>query len=291
MKNDFKIKIERHVERLRKEKLSVLESEVAKKRLLWFKSHYNDLHRTHLPSPRQAYEMLFFEYMGLTEEEIPILSESSTEIVWSSQNACSTLEACQTLGFDTRNVCRAVYEKSTQTLVSQLDPQLRFHRSYEEIRPYSHHCKEMIVRIDFEQMMRFALKEASISKSEGNKGYGAVVAFGNRMLGQAHDTAVTEHDPSLHAEVNAIRQAVKTFGDGNLSGAVLFSTCEPCPMCASLAIWANVTTIVYGISIEETAQMGRSRINVSTKELVERSPAMVEIIGDVLREECKTLYV
>ena len=291
MKNDFKAKIERHVERLRKEKHYVLESEVAKKRLLWFKSHYNDLNRTHLPSPRQAYELVFFEYMGLAEAEVPILSESVTKIVWSSQNACPTLEACQILGLDTRKVCRAIYEKSTQALVSQLDPQLRFHRSYEEIRPYSHHCKEMIVRIDFEQMMSLALEEASISKSEGNKGYGAVVAFGNRILGKAHDTAVTENDPSLHAEVNAIRQAVKTFGDSNLCGAVLFSTCEPCPMCASLAIWANVTTIVYGISIEETAQMGRSRINISSQELVEKSPAMVEIIGDVLKEECKTLYV
>ena len=136
-----------------------------------------------------------------------------------------------------------------------------------------------------------ALEEAKVSKREGNKGYGAVVAIGNEVIGRAHDTAITEKDPSLHAELNAIRQAVHTIGDADLSGAVLFSTCEPCPMCSSLAVWANLTTVVYGVSIQETVQMGRSRIQVSSKKIVERSPVMVEVIGGVLREECLSLYI
>lgn len=291
MGNDFEAKIKQKIERFKKEKFDILESEVAKKRVSWFQQHYNDKNHPHPVSPRAAYELLFFDYMGLSESDVPVLSETEDEIVWSSINPCPTLEACQKSGLDTRQVCRAVYEKSTQALVSQLDPQLRFYRSYQEIRPYSHHCKERIVRIDFEQMMKLALEEARFSKSEGNKGYGAVVVFGNQILGKAHDTPVTKKDPSLHAEVNAIRQAVKTFDDSNLCGAILFSTCEPCPMCSSLAIWANVTTIVYGISIEETAQMGRTRIHVSTKELVAKSSVMIEVIGNILKDTCKALYV
>jgi tRNA(Arg) A34 adenosine deaminase TadA len=139
--------------------------------------------------------------------------------------------------------------------------------------------------------MRIALQEAQLSKSEGNKGYGAVVVFEDQIIGQAHDTAITEHDPSLHAEVNAIRQAVKAKAEADLCGAILFSTCEPCPMCASLAVWANLTTIVYGISIEETAQLGRSRIRVSAKEIVDKSPGSIEVIGNILHDECKVLYV
>jgi len=167
---------------------------------------------------------------------------------------------------------------------------LRFVRSYAEIRPYSEHCQESIIRVDFEESMRLAIAEAQVSKQEGNKGYGAVVVRGHEMLGKAHDTAVTEHDPSRHAEVNAIRQAVLALGDGNLSGAILFSTCEPCPMCSSLAVWANLTTIVYGVSIEETAKMGKSRIRVSAREIIERSPVIIEVVGEVLREECRALY-
>jgi tRNA(Arg) A34 adenosine deaminase TadA len=61
-------------------------------------------------------------------------------------------------------------------------------------------------------------------------------------------------------------------------------------MCSSLAVWANLTTIVYGASIQETALLGRSRINVSSREIVERSPVMIEIIGDVQGDACRSLY-
>ncbi len=138
--------------------------------------------------------------------------------------------------------------------------------------------------------MEAALGEAGQSRAEGNKGYGAVVALGERELARTHDTAGTEGDPSLHGEVNAIRAAVRATGDANLCGAVLFSTCEPCPMCASLAVWANVSAIVYGASIAETAALGRTRIHLPAREVVERSPTLMEVIGGVLRERCLALY-
>ena len=111
-----------------------------------------------------------------------------------------------------------------------------------------------------------------------------------RVVCAAHDTVATEGDPSLHAEVNAIRGAAKVVGASDLCGAVLFSTCEPCPMCSALAVWANVTTIVFGASIEQTVQLGRSRIQVSAAEIVERSPWWMEVIGGVAAEECLGIY-
>ncbi len=290
MIDDFNAKVNKQIERLKTCAYPTIERDVAEKRIQWFEQNHLNINRSNRPSPRRAYEMLFFDYMGLSQDELPVVSETETEIVWRSLNPCPTLEACQALELDTRKVCRSAYEKSTQVFVSQLDPQLRFLRSYEEIRPYAPHCRERIVRVDFEEMMALAVEEAKISRQEGNKGYGAVVALGNRILGKAHDTAVTERDPSLHAEVNAIRQAVHTLGEANLSGMVLFSSCEPCPMCSSLAVWANVTTIVYGMSIQETARMGKARILVSAGEIVEKSPVMIEVIGGVLREECRALY-
>ena len=130
-----------------------------------------------------------------------------------------------------------------------------------------------------------------LAKQSGNQGYGVVVVLGQAILGQAHDTTVTDRAPGRHAEVNAIRQAVQAHGDGNLSGAILFSTCEPCPRCSALAVWANLITVVYGASIEETANLGRSRIRVSAQEIIERSPVMIDVIGGVLRDECRSLYV
>ena len=289
MTDNFTSRVQRQIDRLQHCAYHDIEAEVAQKRRMWFHNNPITAQFDH-PTPRQAFDLLFFDYMGLSPADLPIVSESETEIVWRSVNPCPTLEAVKALGLDTRIVCRAAYEKSTQAFVSQIDPQLRFLRSYEEIRPYADHCLEMIVRVDFAAMMRLALEEAKMSRQEGNKDYGAVVVLGQRILSRTHDTAITQRDPSLHAEVNAIRQAVQILGDSNLGGAILFSTCEPCPMCSSLAVWANLTTIVYGASIAETAALGKARIRVNAADIVAKSPVMVEVIGGVLREECLALY-
>lgn len=278
--------IDRHVERLTSGSRAQWEREVAEKRLAWFDGQAGRFAFGPQPTPRQAFEMVFFDYMGLARKDLEVVSESDDEIVWLSRNPCPTLEACVKVGVDTREVCRAVYEKPTQALVSRLDPRLRFLRDYNEIRPHAPYCRERILRVDFERFMAIALEEAEQSKREGNKGYGAVVALGNEVLSRAHDTAVTEIDPSRHAEVNAIRQAVRVAGNSNLSGAIVFATCEPCPMCAALAVWANVSAIVYGTSIAETAAMGRTRIHIGAGEVVAKGPALIEVIGGIQAEAC-----
>ena len=80
--------------------------------------------------------------MGLPLLDLGVTTESETAITWLSRNPCRTLEACTTLGLDTRVVCRAVYEKSTQAFLSGLDPQLRFLRDYEEICPHAPQCRD-----------------------------------------------------------------------------------------------------------------------------------------------------
>ena len=60
--------------------------------------------------------------------------------------------------------------------------------------------------------------------------------------------------------------------------------------CSSLAVWSNVSAIVYGASIAETAAMGKARILLSADEVVAKSPATAEVIGGILRDECLHLY-
>jgi len=280
--------IDEETRRLATGDLQRLEVETVAKRRAWFESRGQ---RTRgRPSPRDAYDLFLIEYLGLPVDQVPVESETDDQITWRSTNDCPTLAACDGLGLDTRHVCRSVYEKPTQALISRLDPELRFWRSYEEIRPHSPACREGIVRVDFERLMRLAIERARASRASGNKGYGAAVALPDRVLSVAHDTATTQRDPSLHAEVNVIRQAIVELGDPNLCGAMLVSTCEPCPMCSSLAVWANVTTVVYGVSIERTAQLGKARIRVSCEDLVGHAPGWTEVIGGVLEDECLSLY-
>lgn len=288
----FLRQVQDQIDRLRSKEMTTIESEVIAKRMAWSDSLPTTESIAGRPnaSPRFAFETLFFRYMSLRPEELPIVRENDDEIVWSSQNSCPTLEACTRLGLDTRIVCRAAYEKSTQAFLSRIDPQLRFLRDYKSIRPVARGCLERIVRVPFERMMRIAIEEAVLSRHEGNKGYGAVIALGTEVLARTHDTAVSGRDPSLHAELNAIRQASRALGDSNLSGVVLFSTCEPCPMCSSLAVWANVSAIVFGASIEQTAARGKARIRIPAREVVARSPVKIEIIESVLEEDCLRLY-
>jgi tRNA(Arg) A34 adenosine deaminase TadA len=286
----FEEKVTRTIAQLQHEDCHTMATSLMEKRMVWLDRNLPEKSVYEQFTPRDVFNLLFFDKIELKPEELPVIKESENEIIWQSYNRCSLLEACHSIELDTRKVCRTVTEKATQAFVSRVNPQFRFHRSYEEIRPYAEYCREHIIRTDFEKYMRIAIREAHQSRAEGNKGYGAVVVFENQILGQAHDTAITANDPSLHAEVNAIRQAVKKKGDSDLCGAILFSTCEPCPMCASLAVWANLTTIVYGISIEETVRMGRSRIRVNTQHIIDNSPCLLEIIGDVLHDDCKLLY-
>ena len=288
--------VQREVRLLQSGDYRALERQRSHKRLAWLTAHgHPACPDTPLPpepvSPREAYELLFFDYMGLTAEQIPVAEESADRIVWLSRDPCPTLEACDRLGLDTRQVCRAVSERPVQTFLSRLDPRLRFVRDYSTIRPHAGYCREQIVRVDVEAIMRDAIQEALLAKAEGNKGYGCLLLMGDRVLARAHDTAVTRGDPSMHAEHTAILEAVRSWGSPDLTGALLVSTCEPCPMCTGLAIWAGVTTIMFGSSIADTAAMGRTRIRVGAAEMAERSPGVLEVIGGVLREECDRLYL
>ena len=286
---DFERSVRDQVARLRERSLHDLEAATCAKRLAWLNGRAERM-RAAPVTPRLLFETLFFEYMGLSPEHLPVSSESASQITWASINPCPTLEACVRAGLDTRVVCKGAYERSTQAFLSWFDPRYRFVRDYREIRPWSDRCREQIVRVDLEGVMRLALEQAHASRHSGNKGYGAAVLLGERVLSCRHDTAISARDPSLHAEVSAIREATAILGSADLSGAVLVSTCEPCPMCSSLAVWANVGAIAFGASIAKTAELGRTRILVSAREIVDRSPIRVEVVAGVLEDDCLALY-
>ncbi|MBW2526946.1 MAG: nucleoside deaminase [Deltaproteobacteria bacterium] len=271
-----------------------VEAELARKRSSWARERLAAIEAARgeplEATPRAAFELFIRDYLGADLETVPVVHETDREIAWHAQNRCDTLEACGELGLDTRVVCRARYDKPVQHLLSALDPELRFVRNYERVRPMADVCEERIVRVSFDAWMDRAIEQAREARPDGRGGYGAVVARGSEVVAATHDTASSSGDPSDHAATRALRQAAKQLGDANLCGCVLVSTCEPCPMCAALAVWANVTTIVYGAAIDETAALGRSRIRISAAELVDRSPATVEVLGGCRRERCLDLY-
>jgi tRNA(Arg) A34 adenosine deaminase TadA len=283
-------------ERLIQGDFRALERETIGKRLAWLDEHGYPERDPWAPdrrpvSPREAFELFLVKYVGADPRDLPIEEESAGRITWLSLNPCSTLHTCVRLSLDTRTVCRAVYEKPVQFFLSRLDPSLRFVRDYQQIRPGAPHCRETIVRVDLEDLMRQALGQAELSRAAGGgRGYGAVLVMGDQVIARAHDSTGADGDPSQHGELKAISEATATLGTPDLSGALLVCTCEPCPMCAGLAVWSNVTTVVHGSSIEDTAAMGRTRIMVGMREIADRSPYNLEVMGGLLKEECDRLY-
>jgi tRNA(Arg) A34 adenosine deaminase TadA len=100
--------------------------------------------------------------------------------------------------------------------------------------------------------------EMGVESAAGEGGpFGALVALADgRVIGRGTNKVVGERDPTLHAEVVAIREACRALGTHDLSGAVLYASCEPCPMCFGAAYWARVDRIVHAASRADAAAAG-----------------------------------
>jgi len=99
--------------------------------------------------------------------------------------------------------------------------------------------------------------ELGVQSASGEGGpFGALVAVGGGVVGRGTNRVVSSGDPTQHAEVVAIREACRTLGTHDLSGAVLYASCEPCPMCFGAAWWARVDRIVHAASRADAASAG-----------------------------------
>jgi tRNA(adenine34) deaminase len=99
---------------------------------------------------------------------------------------------------------------------------------------------------DDERFMKEALAFARIAFSEQEVPVGAILVRDGRMLGRGRNRREALHDPTHHAEIEALREAAAAAGTWRLEGATLYATLEPCPMCAGAAVNARLARIVFG---------------------------------------------
>lgn len=113
--------------------------------------------------------------------------------------------------------------------------------------------------------MQVACEEAraGIESKEGGP-FGAVIVRDNYILGSGHNQVVLNNDPTSHGEIQAIREACKQIKSFDLKGSVLYTTAEPCPMCLAACMWAHISYIYYGCSIEDTAELGFADEHMNT---------------------------
>lgn len=136
--------------------------------------------------------------------------------------------------------------------------------------------------LDHRRYMQEALIEARKAYCLGEVPIGAVVVLEEKIIGRGHNLRETLIDSTAHAEILAMREAARYLGDWRLVGTTLYSTIEPCPMCAGALVQFRVQTLVYGARDPKAGAVD------SVMDVV-REPRFnhrVEVISGVLEEEC-----
>lgn len=124
--------------------LAHLERCVIEKRLAWLDEHLPELERSDDPLA-DGYRIFYEEYLDISPPADGDVVDLTTErLVSQWWNPCPTLEACEALGLDTREICKKVYHKPVQVFLSRIDPRLRFDRNYAVLRPHQPWCEEII---------------------------------------------------------------------------------------------------------------------------------------------------
>ncbi len=105
--------------------------------------------------------------------------------------------------------------------------------------------------------MAEAIGEALEGITQGHGGpFGCVIVKDGKIVGRGHNMVLADSDSTAHGEMVAIRDAEEALDTYDLSGCVLYTTGEPCPMCLYAILWANIDTVYYGCTIEDNAAIG-----------------------------------
>lgn len=128
------------------------------------------------------------------------------------------------------------------------------------------------------RFMQAALDEAYKALGKQEVPVGAVVVWNGMIIARAHNLTETLHDPTAHAEMQAITAATSYLGGKYLTGCTLYVTLEPCAMCAGATGWSQAETLVYGASDDKKgySSISSSLLHPKTK-----------VVEGVMKEECK----
>ncbi len=165
--------------------------------------------------------------------------------------------------------------------------------------------------MDDSYYMRLAIAAARVGMSKGNSPFGAaIVNLDGNIVACGHNEVLETGDPTAHAEIVAIKKASKLSpvwksvfnSHGQVIGKVkpctpvflkehtIYSSTEPCVGCLGFIHWARIKKIVYGVSLDIAAQYGFNELKIYNKQLQEMGGSQIEIISNVLEDECMQLF-
>lgn len=140
----------------------------------------------------------------------------------------------------------------------------------------------METRVD-EEFMREALIEARVAGEHSEVPVGAIIVVDGSVIGRGRNAVIKTSDPTAHAEIVALREAGRSAGNYRLTGATMYSTIEPCAMCAGALVQARLARLVYGAKDPKAGAVETHFGICSTDFLNHR----VSVEGGILEDECR----
>ncbi len=140
-----------------------------------------------------------------------------------------------------------------------------------------------------EMLMNRAINLAQAKYKEGGHAVAALIVRDDEIISESFTTVNRDQDPTCHAEINAIREAAKKLQSKILNNCYLYTTFEPCPMCASAAVWAKMKGIVYGASRDDQTEQNHWRVYIPASEIIKNGTPRLELYPEFMREACKEL--
>ena len=147
-----------------------------------------------------------------------------------------------------------------------------------------------------ESLMKRAIELAQEARDAGNHPFGALIAdeSGN-ILVEAQNTVVTEKDCTGHAETNLMRKASKSYSADALASCTLYTSTEPCAMCAGAMYWGGIGHIIYGLREKELLKLTGSHdenptLDLPCDEVFARGQRKIKVTGPFLEEEAKKVH-
>lgn len=148
-------------------------------------------------------------------------------------------------------------------------------------------------KADHNQFMALAIEEARSGLRAGERPFGSVIVRDGKVVGRGRNLVNFTLDPTAHAETLAIRDAARNLKDARLVGCILYTTCEPCPMCCGATLWAGIDTLVIGTRYPSIRRFSKGLFDprdYSVDRLVELTGFKLNIVSGVMAEECDAIY-
>lgn len=141
-----------------------------------------------------------------------------------------------------------------------------------------------------EALMRLAIEKARAGIAAGQSPFGCAIALGDDVIAASHNCVWSTTDITAHAEITALRESCSQTGRVHLTGAIVATTCEPCPMCACALHWARVETVYYGATIADATAAGFNELHISAEDVIRQGRSSMKLVGGILVDECVTLF-